>query len=323
MLKIVSKLLLALLLLGSLPLQAHESRPLYLQIDELPASAAGSYRYKLQLKVPPSVDADNRPYLSLPDGCRLEGGGALRQAECSQPLAGQTLGIDYPRFNPALSALIRVSLSSGEVQQKLLAPGETRWTLPAHRGTGDIVGDYIRLGIQHILKGWDHLLFLLCLLLIAGTLRRTLVTITGFTLAHSLTLGLTTLGLVKLPVPPVEAVIALSILFLAAEISRKRRDTLAWRRPMLISLLFGLVHGFGFAAVLGEIGLPQADIGIALLCFNIGVEIGQLLFVTGVMALFASLARWRAFPLARAQQLMIYAVGTLAMFWTLQRVAGF
>ncbi|RRJ84400.1 HupE/UreJ family protein [Aestuariirhabdus litorea] len=322
MLKTSFRLLLALLLLGATPLLAHESRPLYLQVEELPA-ATGSYRYHLQLKIPPSVEAANTPFLRLPEHCRRDGPGAQALALCSQPLTGQTLIVDYPRFNPSIATLIRVSLASGERHQTLLAPGETHWQLPAQRTSGDLMGKYAYLGVVHILEGWDHLLFLLCLLLIAGTLKRTLVTVSGFTLAHSLTLALTTLGLLRIPIPPVEAVIALSILFLAAEISRDRRDTLAWRHPVVVSLLFGLIHGFGFASVLGEVGLPQREIGTALLFFNLGVELGQLLFVALVMALFAGLRRWRAFPLARAQQLLIYGVGSLAAFWTLQRIAGF
>lgn len=302
---------------------AHESRPLYLQISEASALSGNDHHYTLLLRAPPSLAADNRPAPVLPDDCRSQAQGQLVQVACRQPLAGRTIGIAFPRFNPAITTLIRVSLANGEIHQKLLPPSESRWEIPARQTTSAIAGEYTWLGVVHILQGWDHLLFLLCLLMLAGTLKRTLITVSGFTLAHSLTLALTTLGIVRLPGPPVEAVIALSILFLAAEISRGRRDTLAWRWPVLVSTLFGLIHGFGFAAVLNEVGLPQSEIGTALLFFNVGVEIGQLIFVAAMLGLFLVLRRWPAFPLARAQQVMIYGVGSLAAFWTLQRIASF
>ncbi|WP_020681314.1 HupE/UreJ family protein [Marinobacterium rhizophilum] len=323
MLKIACKLLLALVLLAPTALFAHEARPLYLQIDELDSQQQGLYRYSLKLNVPPSIEADNRPYVMLPDSCQQQNLGPIAKVECSASLAGQTLSIDYPNFNPSITALVRVAFSSGETHQKLLSPGETQWQLPAPQSTSQVVGEYLELGIEHILAGWDHLLFLLCLLMISGTIKRTLVTVSGFTVAHSLTLVLTTLGLVRLPVAPVEAVIALSILFLAAEIARARRTSLAWRYPILVSSVFGLIHGFGFAAVLQEIGLPQTELATALLFFNVGVEIGQVAFVLTVMTTFWLLGKWSAFPLARLQQVIIYGAGSLAAFWTLERIAGF
>jgi len=319
----VFKRLLALLLLLPGTLLAHDARPLYLQINELDKTQSAAYRYTLKLQVPPSVEADNRPYLTLPNGCEHERLGLVVQLNCRAPLAGQTLEINYPQFNPSITTLVRASFSSGASYQQLLSPSESRWQVPTERSTAAVAREYSILGIEHILIGWDHLLFLLCLLLITGTLKRTLITISGFTLAHSLTLVLTTLGVIRLPIAPVEALIALSILFLAAEIIRDRRDTLAWRYPVAVSSMFGLIHGFGFAAVLQDIGLPQTELGSALLFFNIGVEIGQVLFVGAVMTLFALLRRWQRFPLLRAQQLMIYGVGSLAAFWTLHRVAGF
>jgi hypothetical protein len=193
------------------------------------------------------------------------------------------------------------------------------------------------LGVQHILEGVDHLLFVGCLLLVAGMGRKLVITITGFTLAHSVTLALATLDIVRIPVPPVEAVIALSIVFLAREIARPGRDSLTYRYPVAVSMSFGLLHGFGFAAVLGEIGLPASDVPIALLCFNVGVELGQLLFI-GILLLPVLVWRrlrprpqeeetspsakpgrtWRAVEILSA-----YAIGTVAAWWTLERVWSF
>jgi len=302
---------------------AHESRPLYLQITELSAQPGSGHQYMFRMHVPPSVESGNRPAPILPESCRGQHQGPLTHVECRQSLAGQTIGIAFPRFNPAITTLIRISFANGESHQKLLPPSESRWKIPDRQTASAVAGEFARLGVAHILQGWDHLLFLLCLLMLAGTLKRSLITVSGFTLAHSLTLALTTLGIVHLPSPPVEAAIALSILFLAAEISRERRNTLAWRWPVLVSILFGLIHGSGFAAALREAGLPQSETGTALLFFNVGVEIGQVLFVGATMGLFQLLRRWPAFPLAQAQRAMIYGVGSLAAFWTLQRIAGF
>lgn len=321
--KYVSRLLLAWLLALPVIVLAHEARPLYLQISEVGAAHGMRHQYTLQLNVPPSIESDNRPVPVFPEGCRSQTQGRLVLLDCAQSLAGQSIGIEFPRFNPAVTTLIRVNLADGETHQKLLAPNVNQWKIPDRPTASNVAGEYTWLGVVHILQGWDHLLFLFCLLMLAGTLKRTLITVSGFTLAHSLTLALTTLGIVRLPSPPVEAGIALSILFLAAEIGRERRTTLAWRWPVLVSTLFGLIHGFGFASALREVGLPQTEIGTALLFFNVGVEIGQILFVTTVMLLFHALRRWSAFPLERVQHGLIYCVGSLAAFWTLQRIASF
>lgn len=323
MLNTVSKLLLALILFAPGTLLAHDARPLYLQINELDKGQTADHDYTLKMQVPPSIEADNRPYITLPGDCQHEAMGLVVQLRCNQPLTGKTLQVSYPKFNPSIATLIRVSLANNVQYQTLLSPGETQWEIPQEQSTATIISEYTQLGIEHILVGWDHLLFLLCLLMITGTLKRTVVTISGFTLAHSLTLVLTTLGVIRLPIAPVEALIALSILFLAAEIIRNNRNTIAWRYPVAVSTLFGLIHGFGFASVLQEIGLPQTELATALLFFNVGVEVGQLMFVALVMVLLHLLQRWHASALQTATHLMIYAAGSLAAFWTIQRVASF
>jgi hydrogenase/urease accessory protein HupE len=192
--------------------------------------------------------------------------------------------------------------------------------------------DYFLLGVKHIWTGTDHLLFVLGLLMLAGTPRRIAAAITGFTIAHSLTLTLSTLGLVRLSVPPTEAGIALSILFLAREIARPDPESLSRRFPLAISSSFGLLHGFGFAAALSDAGLPRNEIPAALLFFNIGVEAGQLLFIAIVRAVIAVL--WR--PIVRLAERMHvelsywsveraggYALGVCSSFWLLQRLRAF
>ncbi len=323
MLRNISKLLLTLILLIPGLLYAHDARPLSLQIRELGDPVSQQYRYTLRMQIPPSIEMDNKPFLVLPEVCQHERFGLIIQLSCSAPLTGQTIGIGYPKFNPSITTLIRVNLHSGETYQTLLSPSESSWKLPSAENATAIISEYTTLGIRHILAGWDHLLFLLCLLMISGTVKRTLITISGFTLAHSLTLILTTLKVISLPVAPVEAVIALSILFLATEVARGEKKSLAWRYPVAVSTAFGLIHGFGFASVLKEIGLPQTELTTALLFFNIGVEIGQVIFVLTVVSLFALLRSRSFIPFARVQQLLIYGCGSLAAFWALQRIASF
>jgi hydrogenase/urease accessory protein HupE len=187
------------------------------------------------------------------------------------------------------------------------------------RGMNEIARAYTVLGVEHILTGFDHLLFVLALLFLVGFNRRLLFTITAFTLAHSLTLALSALGLLTLRSPPVEATIALSIVLVAAEALQERR-TLARRWPALVAFLFGLVHGLGFAGALKEIGLPQTHLSVALLTFNLGVELGQLLVVATAYLLYRTLASRPALSLARTPAL--YAIGAVAAYWSIGRIVG-
>jgi hydrogenase/urease accessory protein HupE len=187
------------------------------------------------------------------------------------------------------------------------------------RGMGEIAQAYTVLGIEHILTGFDHLTFVLALLFLVGFNRQLLFTITAFTVAHSLTLALSALGLLTLRSPPVEATIALSIVLVAAEALHGQR-TLSRRWPALVAFLFGLVHGLGFAGALQEIGLPQQHLSIALLTFNVGVELGQLFVVTLAFGLYRALARRPGFVMARTPAL--YLIGTIAAYWSFGRVVS-
>jgi hydrogenase/urease accessory protein HupE len=188
---------------------------------------------------------------------------------------------------------------------------------------------YLRLGTEHIWGGIDHLLFILALLIVVKGTRRLVATVTAFTLAHSLTLAAATLGFVHVPQAPIEAAIALSIVFVACEIvhSRQNRPGLTERWPWLVAFAFGLLHGFGFASALNEVGLPQNAIPVALLFFNLGVEVGQLLFIAAVLAVIAltrKLARsFTVSPPRWAWRLPPYAIGGVAAFWLIQRLAAF
>ena len=207
-----------------------------------------------------------------------------------------------------------------------MLPAEPQFVVKGSTSAAAVAWSYLVLGVEHILGGIDHLLFVLALLLIVRGGKRIFVTITAFTLAHSITLVAATLGWVHVPGPPVEAMIALSIVFVAAEIVRGLRGKpgLTARAPWVVAFSFGLLHGFGFAGALAEVGLPQKAIPIALLTFNVGVELGQLIFVAAVLlvALVAGSA-CRCRGARGCRTLVPYAIGAVAMFWVVERVAAF
>lgn len=311
---------------------AHEGRPLFIEIEEKETGAVF-----LKWRVPSTIDRNNAPQIALPDACeRVQSPETPASAalnigqglyDCRALDGPLSVSITYPRGNPAVSSLVRVIRPSGEVQVIRNGPDAILIDIPDAEDAGSVASEYLKLGIEHILTGFDHLLFVACLLMLAGTVRRVLLIITGFTVAHSVTLALAALDIVSVPVAPLEAVIALSIVFVAAELARPARDTLTWRYPILISSGFGLLHGFGFAAVLGEIGLPQTEVPLALLFFNLGVEVGQIAFILFLIAITFVGLRVIAFVKKDAQTWGLgdvtmpaaYVVGSLAAFWTIER----
>ncbi|MEX2525800.1 MAG: HupE/UreJ family protein [Gammaproteobacteria bacterium] len=331
-------LVLMLFLSGvGLTAQAHESRPLYIELNQ-----TGPDRYQLHWKTPPSVPDRFMPAVSLPETCsavgqavRFAGTDGIiqrQQFDCPASPAGGVLRIDYPGPNPSISALVRYTTLNGERHSTILGPDRREWLIPEGESTGGVAREYLLLGVEHIWAGIDHLLFLVGLLWIAGTWRRILVTITGFTIAHSLTLILSALNVVRLPIAPVEAVIALSIVFLATEIVKGPRDSLTWRRPISVSCSFGLLHGFGFAAVLAEIGLPQTELVTGLLFFNLGVEVGQVIFAGVVIGLMSGMRHYRrrfggsfayVFRPEPVRLAAGYVVGTVAAYWVVERCVAF
>jgi hydrogenase/urease accessory protein HupE len=217
--------------------------------------------------------------------------------------------------------IVRVHHKDGRLESHLLKPTNPSVTLGAATSAWQRAGSYVRLGVEHILLGIDHLLFVLGLLLIVGDRWMLLKTITAFTVAHSLTLAIATLGYASAPLPPLNAAIALSILFLGPEIVRRWRgeSSLTIRHPWVVAFAFGLLHGFGFASGLTTMGLPKAEIPLALLLFNVGVEIGQLGFVALILGLERA---FRALEIRWPQLVELlpgYAVGSLGAYWTIQR----
>jgi len=249
-------------------------------------------------------------------------------ANCPGGLEGGIIHIEG-LDRTSTDVLVRFDLADGVSQAHRLTASDTSFTVPTQPSHLDVVQTYFVLGVEHILSGVDHLMFVLALLILVKGVRRVIVTVTAFTLAHSLTLAGATLGLVNMPGPPIEAVIALSIVFVAAEIIHGRRGKpgLTERYPWLVAFIFGLLHGFGFAGALAEIGLPQSSIPIALLFFNVGVEIGQLIFIAAVLALIALAGQvTRRVNLPRpawAGAVPPYIIGSLAVFWVFERIAVF
>ncbi len=315
--------------------RAHDARPLSVMITE-----RQNHVYFVELRVPPSVEPDNFPSVSWPVGCsvrsrRIENdagaGTETMLVSCPAGLEGQRIGVQYKLYNPSLSTLFRLSSANGATRTAVVPPDQKEWLVPAATNWRNVARDYFILGIKHIWSGIDHLLFVTGLLLLARTPRRVATAITGFTLAHSVTLSLSALAIVRLPVAPIEAGIALSILFLAREIARPNSESLARRFPLLVSSSFGLLHGFGFAAALSEVGIPSHEIAPALLFFNTGVEVGQLVFIACVCALIvvaydaARLIGMQRVRLAldRVEVLGAYAIGIPASFWLIQRLQNF
>ncbi|MFO1207041.1 MAG: HupE/UreJ family protein [Burkholderiales bacterium] len=270
--------------------------------------------------------------LKLPDGVRNVGEPRVQELPDSllerrsidtgeSGLAGKR--IEFPGLQLTITdVLVRVERLDGTRSTELVRPSRPWFESAAPRGTFATARVFLAQGIEHILLGVDHLLFVLGLLLIVRTPWMLVKTITAFTVAHSITLAIATLGLANLPAPPLNAAIALSILFLGPEIIRTWRGETSFtiRHPWVVAFAFGLLHGFGFASGLTAIGLPQGDIPLALLAFNVGVEIGQLAFVALILLLLRAFkvldVRWPR-PLAL---LPAYVVGSLGAFWTIQRV---
>jgi hydrogenase/urease accessory protein HupE len=307
---------------------AHEVRPSYLELREVrPGEFSVVWktpmRGDLRLALTPQFSGDVT--LLSPVITRTPPDAAVQTSVIRAPaLRGQTVRIDGLE-GTMTDALVHVEFADGTAWTQRLTPQQPEATIPVRDSALAVAGLYLKLGVEHILLGIDHLLFVLALIIIARGRWRLLWTITAFTVAHSITLAAATLGFVHVPPPPVEAVIALSIAFVALEIVRGAhgRTGIAARSPWIVAFAFGLLHGLGFAGALAEVGLPQDRIPLALLFFNIGVELGQLMFVALVLAL-AWLARH---VLARTpawiKLVPPYAIGTLAMFWVFERVAAF
>ena len=327
----IAGLLLCCFVMGA---RADIFRPAYLELREVVPTQSDEQRYDVMWKVPAQGElrlavqvefpADTRQ-VTAPHGM-FAGGAYVERWQIARKggLAGQSIDI-RGIAGGVTDVIVRVERQDGTSQMEHLLPQKPRFTVLGPTSTLQVAGSYLVLGVRHILGGIDHLLFVLALLLIVRGGRRIVATVTAFTLAHSITLVAATLGWVHLPGPPVEAMIALSIVFVAAEIVHGLRGSqgLTARAPWVVAFTFGLLHGFGFAGALAEVGLPQRAIAVALLMFNVGVEIGQLLFVAAAIVALRLLARLRVPRRSWMPYALPYAIGVIAMFWVFERVGAF
>jgi len=318
---------LLLLLLAGAAL-AHEMRPGFLELRE---GSPGTY--DLLWKKPSGGEVEIFIAPILPKECRTAASGGQRitpgavivrgTLRCEGGIAGRTIAIDGLETT-VTDVIVRVHHADGRLESHVLKPQSPAVTLGASTTGWERAGSYLRLGTEHILLGVDHLLFVLGLLLIVADRWMLVKTVTAFTLAHSITLAIATLGYASAPLLPLNAAIALSILFLGPEIVRRWRGETSFtiEHPWVVAFAFGLLHGFGFASGLTTLGLPQAEIPLALLLFNVGVEIGQLFFVVLILLLERSFRTLEiAWPRV-ALALPGYVVGSLGAFWTIQRTVA-
>ncbi|MCO1336428.1 HupE/UreJ family protein [Microbulbifer sp. OS29] len=323
---------------------SHEGRPIYIELKEVSKRA-----YVLRWKIPPVMQPGTEPEINLMGrGCeRIGGAGQLgpsnaKRYQCefsplngsSKPVLDLQIQLIYPVANPALSTLVDFEKLNGERISIFKGPEILRVNLPSNLSDWEGVKQYIVAGFEHILEGYDHLLFVLCLVCIAQGLKSTLLTVTGFTLGHSITLGLASLNLFTVRVDIIEVLIPLSIMVLAAEIIRgknpQNRTTLVWRYPVAVAGGFGLLHGFGFASALTELGLPYGQKMVALVGFNVGVEIGQVMFV--LLSLFIGylvkllISNYRLLNRTLSgllqSDLAIYPIGIASAYWFVARSLG-
>jgi len=328
---------LALLFVGfyALPVPAHPLAPALLELRE-GADGIVDVRFKTSL-YPRSRAVAALLVPRLPASCErispsrvaVEGGGRVErfQLRCADGVVGRDVGIGGLREN-AIDALLRVELADGRAIQSVLRAGNASLTIPDRPNPWRVFTSYLEMGARHIFSGLDHLLFVfgLVLLVAAGAryVSRLVLTLSAFTLGHCVTLSCAALGWLYLPGPPVEFLIALSVLALAVELARPEREVRSTRLPWLLALGFGLLHGLGFASALVEVGLPEGEILLALLSFNLGIELGQVLFVLGLLALLWAVRVTRLperLP-PWSGRVPVYGMGSLAAMWCIERMAA-
>jgi len=324
-LRCVLGLLLALSLVP--PAYAHRFAPSLLQVTEIAPA-----QFNVVWKTPAQATSNIPLRPTWPETCQitqasppqLEGTGKVTsfQLQCSglgeDGLVGNVLGIEGLGANQA-SAMVMVSLQDGRHYQEVLNSAQSRFVVPEEPGSGEVMWDYSVLGAEHIWGGIDHLLFVFGLLLLVGGGTRLLWTITAFTVGHSVTLSLVTLGFFDYPVALVEFTIALSIFVLAVELTRKEKNDALWRNPWWLAGGFGLLHGMGFAGALAETGLPQDNVPLALLFFNIGIEVGQIAFIFVIIAVLYLVRKPLALWQERLMPVPVYILGALSAMWCIER----
>lgn len=324
-----SAAIVALLVLPS-EAQAHELTPALLEVRAADDGTTDVV-WKVGLKQPKGqalkpVFPEECRELGTPTAEVASGAVVTRlRLDCgATPWVGRSIGVEglLPRKTNVLLRFVR---ADGTVVQSLLSDSSPSFVIPDRASSSRVMGDYTKLGVEHLVFGFDHVLFIFGLLLLVRGRRRLVLTITAFTVGHSVTLALAALGLVRVPTGPVEAAIAFSILYLAAEIGRDPDQPESWLQkwPWAMALGFGLLHGLGFAGALAAIGLPEGEIPLALFSFNVGIELGQLAIALGTLAVWGLVRRGRTEPLPRLLRMAPgYAIGCMAGYWFVQRTLG-
>lgn len=318
-------------LIGTPTSFAHPLAPALLEIKEL---SPGSL--DVLWKTPLLGGAGQQVQPLFPSSCRMQEAFHTTRVDmalesrgkfsCAASLVGQTITLNG--LSEGLSnAIVRLSLSDGRTYQVVLNAKSSTFQVPPRPLATVVFKDYLKLGFEHILSGWDHLFFVLGLLMLVRGKKLLLWTITAFTLGHSVTLSLAVLGLVHVPQAPVEALIALSILVLAIELTRRQegKGTFFHRFPWAMAFSFGLLHGLGFAGALAEVGLPVGEIPMALFSFNVGIELGQLAFIAAILMLEFFMLRIAGLSTARmwrVQQASVYVIGSLSAYWFFERLSS-
>jgi hydrogenase/urease accessory protein HupE len=329
MIRLAAILLALAQMFAARPAAADELRPAYLDIRETAADefavvwkipALGDLRLGIYVRMPASCKLKAEPVRTIQAGAYFERWSVV----CAGGLKGREISIDGLRSS-VTDALARIEYRDGTTQVARVTPETPTILVTGTQGRLEVAKTYLLLGIDHILTGYDHLLFVLALMLLIGDLWMLLKTITAFTIAHSITLAGATLGYLSLPQKPVEAAIALSIAFVASELIKMKpgERRLSQAYPWVVAFTFGLLHGFGFAGALKETGLPQLDVPLALLMFNVGVEAGQLLFVAAILVAIRAAVALFTLPIARTRFAAAYLIGTISMIWFVSRVSSF
>lgn len=323
-------LILVILIGASTQLSGHELQPSSFELRQLTQE-----RFEVLWRAPIYYKKPHPAKLQLPKEWKIVGKPTIKQRSDSalhryivHVPKGEIDG-DVIRFIGLESTITdlfaRFVWLDGTITKAMARPSQPWLEIVSQRSTLQVAGDYTVLGIEHILLGFDHLTFVLALLLIVSGTRRLLITVTSFTLAHSITLAAATLGVVWVPGPPIEATIALSILFLASELVKvnQGKTSLTEQYPWIVAFVFGLLHGFGFAGALSDVGLPQNELPLALLMFNVGVELGQIVFIAVILVLIMVLHKVRISWPKWVYQVPAYGIGSIASFWLIERVVGF
>ncbi len=315
---------------GGVRVRAHEVRPAYLQLHQNGADTydvfwkvpalGDSMRLSLRVQLPTSCSNLKTPHGFFSNNAYTE----QWSIACPGGLAGATIRIDGLAAT-LTDVLVRIERNDGSSQVTRVTSSSPAFVVEATPRRFEVARTYLVLGIEHILTGVDHLLFVSGLLLLVTGMRRLLLTVSSFTLSHTVTLSLATLGFVHVPPPPVEAVIALSIFFVAVEVLRKETNPfgLAQRKPWLVAFSFGLLHGLGFAGGLSNAGLPAGHIPLALGFFSAGVEVGHFSFVTITLLAITAVRRWMTSLPAWSLRVPPYAIGSTAAYWLFARLAAF